>query len=137
MDYFLRMQGHVIGPMTASQVAAYDINPNTQVSTDGTYWQPLYDFPELMQQYSYKQQNAGTDSKKMLCGLMAIFFGTLGVQYFVLGRIGAGFITILLSIVTCGLWEIVAIIQGIMILCMSNAEFEAKYVNNRDTYPLF
>ncbi|MDE6006952.1 MAG: GYF domain-containing protein [Muribaculaceae bacterium] len=136
MSYFLNIQGRVIGPMSASQVIAYNVNPNTLVSTDGTNWQPLYSFPELMQMINAPRANQ-TDSNRILCGIMAILFGWLGVQYFIMGKVGAGFLTILLTAVTCGAWEIITFIQGIMMLCMTDAEFERKYTNNNSTLPLF
>ena len=72
-----------------------------------------------------------------MCGVLAIVLGTLGVHYFYLGKIGGGIICLLLSIVTCGLWGIVTLIQGIMMLTMSQAEFERKYVLSTSTFPLF
>lgn len=139
MNYFLSIQGRIVGPMSAPQVMAYDVNRNTQVSTDGYSWLPLYNFPELMEGLQYKRNTTTREagSKKLLCGLMAIFFGTLGVQYFVIGKVAGGFISILLSLVTCGLWEIVTLIQGILILAMSDEEFERKYLDNTSTFPLF
>lgn len=126
--------------MTPQQVMAYDVNPNTQVSTDGCNWQPLYRFPELMLLYHNRQaaemQQQG-DSKKTLCGIMALLFGGLGIQYFVIGKVAGGFITILLTCITCGLWEILTFIQGIMILCMSDSEFRRKFINTPSTLPLF
>lgn len=140
MNYFLSIQGRVIGPMSADQVMAYNVNPNVQISTDGVNWQPLYSFPELMQLYdaqAYRANAQQTDSKKTLCGIMAMIFGGLGVQYFILGKVSAGFITILLTLVTCGLWEILTFIQGIMMLCMTDDEFNRKYVYSTSTLPLF
>ena len=77
------------------------------------------------------------DSKRVVCGILAILVGTLGVQYFVIGKTTAGLLTILLSLVTCGCWGIVTLIQGIMMLCMTDAEFERKYVESTSTLPLF
>lgn len=140
MQYFLAINGQVIGPMSAHQVFAYNVNANTSVSTDGTSWTPLYTHPELMEiMRTRTPQNEAmqTDSKRILCGIMAMLFGCLGVQYFIVGKVGAGFITILLSLVTCGAWEIITFIQGIMMLCMSDAEFQRKYVDSTSTLPLF
>lgn len=136
MHYFLNIQGRVIGPMTSSQAMAYNVTPNTLVSTDGINWQPLYSYPELMQ-ILQQSGNAQSTSNRVLCGIMAILFGWLGVQYFIMGKVGAGFLTILLTAVTCGAWEIITFIQGIMMLCMTDAEFDRKYTNNPATLPLF
>lgn len=72
-----------------------------------------------------------------IAALFAILLGSIGVQYFYLGKISAGIITILLTIVTCGLWEIVMLIQGVLMFCMSNQEFRQKYVLSNSALPLF
>ena len=76
-------------------------------------------------------------SKKTLCGILAILVGTLGIQYFVINKVPAGLITILLSIVTCGLWGVVTLVQGILMLCMSDEDFKRKYIDSTSTLPLF
>lgn len=72
-----------------------------------------------------------------VAGLLAILLGTLGVHYFYVGKVGGGLICILLSIITCGIWGIVALIQGIMLLTMTQEEFERKWVYSQSTFPLF
>ncbi len=72
-----------------------------------------------------------------VAALLAIFLGGLGIQYFYLGKTGAGLITIGLTIITCGLWELVTFIQGILMLCMTNDSFRQKYVTTTSTFPLF
>lgn len=141
MHYYLFLNGQKIGPMTAHQLFAYDVNPNVSVSCDGINWNPLYTYPELMEIYHNQPAATGgvsdINSKKILCGIMAILFGTLGVQYFICGKTTAGIITILLSLVTCGAWEVITFIQGILMLCMSDADFKRKYIDSTSTLPLF
>lgn len=72
-----------------------------------------------------------------MAALLAILIGGLGIQYFYCGKVAAGIITIVLSLVTCGIWNILTLVQGIMMFCMTNQEFEAKYVNTSATFPLF
>lgn len=72
-----------------------------------------------------------------VAGLLAILVGYLGVHYFYLGKVGGGLLTILLCAVTCGLWSILVLVQGILMLCMTNREFERKYVTNPSSFPLF
>ena len=91
--------------------------------------QPPYGQPGYQQPY--------TSGKRIAAGVLAIVLGWLGIQYFICGKVGAGFITILLSLVTCGAWEIVTFVQGILMLCMSDQEFDAKYVYNDKVFPLF
>lgn len=139
MQYFVTVNGRVIGPMDAHQVLAYHVNANSSISTDGVNWAPLYTFPELMDllENNAAQTDYQTDSKRILCGIMAMIFGTLGIHYFIMGKTGAGFITILLSLITCGAWEIITFIQGIFMLCMSDSEFKRKYIDSTSTFPLF
>lgn len=135
--YYLYINDQVVGPMSAQQLGAYNVNPNTQVSTDeGQNWKPLYSFPELMSVYGARNQQ-DVSNKRILCGIMAIIFGTLGIQYFIVGKVGAGVITILLSLVTCGAWEIVTLIQGILMLTMDDQTFQQKYIDTTKTFPLF
>lgn len=72
-----------------------------------------------------------------VCGLLAILLGTLGVHYFYLNKIGAGIICIVLSLVTCGFWGVITLIQGILMLTMSQEDFERKYANSPSSFPIF
>lgn len=144
MKYFITFNGQTVGPMTKEQLFAYPVTPDTPVCTEENQtWTPLYMFPDLMEglsapgrvQASEEVNTTGKD--KVMCGVLAIVLGTLGVHYFYLGKIGGGIICLLLSIVTRGLWGIVTLIQGIMMLTMSQAEFERKYVLSTSTFPLF
>ena len=140
MQYYIYINGNAVGPMSEQQLFAYSIDQNTSISTDGVNWRPLYTYPELMVALRQRGEGyAGTElaNKKLLCGLLAIFLGTFGVQYFVLGKTWGGILTILLSCITCGGWGIVMLIQGILMLCMSEAEFQRKYIDNPATMPLF
>lgn len=49
----------------------------------------------------------------------------------------AGIVTIILSIVTCGLWGTLMFVQGIIILTMSPEEFERKFLNPATSFPIF
>ena len=70
---------------------------------------------------------------KVLFGIMTIIFNSIGVPCFMQGKVGAGILRIVLGMVSCGVItiinEILGIIQGIKILCMSDEEFAA----NKDT----
>lgn len=139
--YYIVLNNQTIGPMNMDQLMAYPVDANTPVSRDGGEWRPLYNFPELMEAYQRSGRAVAArnevSSKKTLCGILAIVIGGLGVQYFVLGRVGAGFLTILLTLITCGLWEIVMLIQGIMMLCMNDEDFKRKYIDSTSALPLF
>ena len=107
-----------------------------------------YNFASQAQyQQHYQQPAMNNDNAFDSCGpegksrgvaaLLAIFLGGLGIQYFYLGKATAGIISIVLSLVTCGLWSLVMLIQGIMMFCMTNAQFREKYVLSTSTLPLF
>lgn len=82
--------------------------------------------------------SSGPEGKSRgVAALLAILLGYLGAQYFYLGKFSAGIIVILLGFCTCGLWQLISTIQGIMMLCMTNEEFERKYVQTPATFPLF
>ena len=144
MKYFITYNNQTIGPMDKTQLFAYPVTSNTPVCTEEDQtWRPLYTFPELMEILSASAaQNCAADvnttgKDKVLCGVLAMLFGGLGVHYFYLGKISAGFICILLSLVTCGLWGCVVFIQGIVMLTMTQRQFEEKYVLNPATFPVF
>lgn len=72
-----------------------------------------------------------------VAGLLAIFLGYLGIQYFYCGKTTAGLIAIAISLVSCGAVSILWLIQGIMMIAMNQTEFERKYVNTDSAFPLF
>jgi TM2 domain-containing membrane protein YozV len=137
MQYYILIQDRTVGPMSAEQVFAYPVNKDTQVSADGGDWAPLFTRPELMQMLNARANRPLAGSNRVLCGVLAIFLGYLGVHYFITGKTTAGILTILLSCVTCGAWSVITLIQGIMMLCMSDQEFQYKYVDTQKTFPLF
>lgn len=77
------------------------------------------------------------NSQKTLCGVLAIVIGGLGLQYFLIGKTTAGIINIILAFATCGFWNIINLIQGIMILTMSESEWKEKFVDSPETFPVF
>lgn len=154
-NWYLLYNGQRIGPMSAHTLVAYNPSADMLVWTEGMpQWQPIYSVPELMALLNGTSANdepryfngvqapvppappySGKD--KMACGILAILLGGLGVQYFYLGKIGAGLLSILLEIVTCGIWSVIALVQGIMMITMSQQEFDHKYVFTDKTFPLF
>jgi len=82
------------------------------------------------------QYNGPSGKSNIAFGLFAIFLGWLGVQYFYIGKTTAGFLSILMLFCTCGLWKIILLIQGIAAICMSQDQFERKYVYSSSTFPI-
>ena len=66
---------------------------------------------------------------KIVFGILTILFNSIGVPCFIQGNVKAGILRIVLGVVTCGVIgfinEIMGIIQGIKILCMSDEEYAA------------
>jgi len=157
-QWYIVYNGKQIGPMQANQLPAYNVTANTLVWKDGMKeWQPAYNFPELMQiisqnsaqmpptgnmacpppQGGYYQQAACSDKNHTTAGILALLIGGLGIHYFYIGKTVAGLLTILLSFATCGLWGVVTLIQAIMMLTMTQEEFDRKYVYSTSSFPLF
>lgn len=78
-----------------------------------------------------------TGRSRGVAGLLAIFLGSLGVQYFYLGRTGAGIIAILITALTCGSASILWFIQGILMIVMNEQEFDRKFIYTTSSFPLF
>jgi TM2 domain-containing membrane protein YozV len=82
------------------------------------------------------------NSKKIVAGLMGIFFGGLGIHKFILGFNGAGVAmlvpSLVVPIVTCGfgffvpiVMHIVGLIEGIIYLTKTNEEFRDIYIEGK------
>lgn len=146
-DWYIIFNGQQVGPLSADQLSSYGLNTDSMVWHEGmSDWMRAGSVPELAiylnvgtqaPQTPYPNSYMPNEKSKVAAGVLAILLGGLGVQYFYLGKIGGGFITILLTIVTCGLWEILTFVQGILMLTMSDQDFYNKYVYTDKTLPLF
>lgn len=118
-----------------------EANDNDMVCNNCGHHFPQTPPPYDAYSQNYDRNNAfdeGPEGKSRgVAALLAILLGGLGIQYFYLGKTTAGFLTILLSIVTCGVWQVLMLIQGILMFCMTNAEFRRKFVLSNSTLPLF
>ena len=70
---------------------------------------------------------------RILYGIMTIIFNSIGVPCFMQGKVKAGILRIVLGLITFNVVfiinEILGIILGIKILCMSDEEFQANKEN--------
>lgn len=154
--WYIMYNGQPVGPMTVDQLFSYGLNPNSQVWTEGmTQWAAVYTIPDLMSRLNGQAANNGyspypgcppanfyqeygtSGKSKTTAGILALLIGGLGIQYFYVGKTTAGILTIFINLVTCGIWGIVMFIQGILMLTMSQQEFERKYVYTQNNFPLF
>jgi TM2 domain-containing membrane protein YozV len=69
--------------------------------------------------------------KKMSAGICAILLGWLGVHKFILGYTTEGVIQLVLGLLTCGLTNIIGIIEGVIYLTKSDEEFVRTYIQNK------
>lgn len=64
----------------------------------------------------------------MLCGVMGILLGYLGIHRFILGDVTGGVLRILISLLTCGAaGSVIGLVEGIIYLTKSDAEFIEIY----------
>lgn len=142
--WYIQYNDTQIGPMRKDELLAYDLRPDSMVwNPELPQWQPAYMIPELMTLIKDSKTHMPPPiidtgaPNRVLAALLAIFIGSLGVQYFYCGKTTAGFLTILLTVVTCGLWGFITLVQGIYMLTISDEQFYAKYVAGTSTLPLF
>jgi len=143
---FCRFCRHDLPP-TGDASGQYGGNDYRRMNYGGAYGDPgvgnqQYD-PYRRNPYGYMPDtnnpfDAGPEGKSRgVAALLAIFLGGLGIQYFYLGKIMAGVLTILINLVTCGVWTLVMLVQGILMFCIDNETFRQKYVLTTSQFPLF
>lgn len=142
-NWYIQYNGTQVGPMSKYDLLSYGLNPNSMVWNQNLpAWQPAYMVPELMKIINQPGPTPLLDTapgarNRVLAAIFALLFGSFGVQYFYCGKIPAGLITIVLSVVTCGLWGLLMFAQGIYMLTLTDAQFNAKYVDSTSTLPVF
>lgn len=74
-------------------------------------------------------------NKKLAAGLTGIFLGAFGVHKFILGYTKPSVITLVVSLLTCGVgyfvFQVIGIIEGVIYLTKSNAEFASEYLDGQ------
>ena len=70
-------------------------------------------------------------SKKLLCGILGIVVGWSGAHRFVLGDTTGGLIRLGISVITCGAGGIIGLIEGIIYLTKSDADFQKIYMDEK------
>ncbi|MGM9842797.1 MAG: NINE protein [Muribaculaceae bacterium] len=151
-QYFIYFQGKQVGPLNKQDLINYGINRDSFVWEVGTpEWKQASQIPDLADIIppappvngfytpgAYPQYpNQEINNKKIVASILALIFTGLGIHYFYLGKITAGILTIVLSLVTCGIWSFVMLVQGIVMLTMDDNSFAQKYLNPNTTFPLF
>jgi TM2 domain-containing membrane protein YozV len=73
----------------------------------------------------------GRGKDKMIAGLLGLLLGSLGVHHFYLGSTTLGIIYLCVTLFTCGTFAMLpaagGLIEGILLLTMSDDDFNARY----------
>jgi TM2 domain-containing membrane protein YozV len=69
--------------------------------------------------------------KKIVVGICAILLGWAGVHKFILGYTTEGIIQLVIGVLTCGLSNIIVIVEGIIYLTKSDEEFVRTYIQGK------
>jgi TM2 domain-containing membrane protein YozV len=76
-----------------------------------------------------------TTNNRIAAGICGILLGALGIHKFILGYTTPGLIMLLVSVLTCGfgavVMAVIGLIEGIIYLTKTDAEFEEMYVRNQ------
>ena len=70
---------------------------------------------------------AGRGKDRTTAGILGILLGGLGIHQFYLGSVGTGVILIAVTLVTCGIGAILGLVEGILILVMSDEDFNKRF----------
>lgn len=100
-------------------------------------YQQQYQQQQYQQAYQQPQQNypAPGEKSKTTAGVLALLIGGLGIHYFYLGKTTGGIVFLLLC--CTGIPSLLAFVQGIMMLTMTDEQFNQKYVYTESSFPLF
>jgi TM2 domain-containing membrane protein YozV len=69
--------------------------------------------------------------KKLVAGILGIVLGGLGIHRFYLGDTMGGILRIVITAVTCGAGGLIGIIEGIIYLTKSDADFQKTYIEEK------
>lgn len=86
---------------------------------------PAQSYPVYLQ-----PQIPGAD-KKVPAGVLGILLGGFGIHRFYLDDAQGGILRIVITVFTCGLGSIIGLIEGIIYLTKSDAEFVQTYLVER------
>jgi TM2 domain-containing membrane protein YozV len=77
-------------------------------------------------------------TNRIAAGVLGILLGALGIHKFVLGRVGAGLVMLLVTLLTCGwggiVMNVIGIIEGIIYLTRSEEQFYWEYVVGKKSW---
>jgi len=112
---------------------AEDLNDNTKEFQEEAK-ETAQEFKKGAQD-AYEQLTGEPSNKKVLAGILAILFGSLGIHKFILGYNKEGIIMLAVTLISLGflgwiVW-VVSIIEGILYLTKTDEEFYQTYQENK------
>ncbi len=146
MYRIIGIDGQQYGPVNAEQLRRWigenRINAHTLVQLEGTpEWKPLISFTEFAAdlkappRFGAPPLSDPRASSKVAAGVFGILLGSLGIHKFILGYTGAGLVMLLVSVLTCfilaPIMHLIGLIEGIIYLTKSDADFVRLYVEGR------
>ena len=112
-----------------AKVIAKEIDENTQEFQEEAK-NTAEEFTQGAKQ-AYEQINSDQGSKRIVAGIVAILFGSLGIHKFILGYQKEGIVMLVISFFRLGfllaLVALIGIIEGIIYLSKSDEEFFQTY----------
>ena len=72
--------------------------------------------------------DVASDKSKVVAGVLGILLGSFGAHRFYLGDMTGGIIRLVIAIFTCGVGGLIGLVEGIIYLTKSDAEFHNTYV---------
>ncbi|MCK5677780.1 MAG: NINE protein [Flavobacteriaceae bacterium] len=87
---------------------------------------------------AYEDLTSNKENKKILAGILAILFGSLGIHKFILGYSKEGIIMLVISILSFGilapLMGLIGLIEGVIYLTKTDEDFYKTYQVNKKTW---
>jgi TM2 domain-containing membrane protein YozV len=140
--------GQQYGPVSAEQLRSWlgqnRVKAQTLIQPEGaTEWKAVSTFPEFAGDLRPAPPLTAPPpvnlparaSNKIAAGVCGILLGSLGIHKFILGYTGTGIIMLLVTLLTCGMgglvMHVIGLIEGIIYLTKSDAEFVRLYVDGR------
>jgi TM2 domain-containing membrane protein YozV len=146
-QYYMAVGTAQQGPLPREELLTHGLRPETIVWTEGmAQWQRADSIPELASLFvatpvaapaayatpvaQYEPTNI--NGTKVAAGICGILLGAFGIHKFILGFTSAGVTMLLISVLSCGIgagvMHIFGIIEGIIYLTKSDADFYQTYV---------
>jgi TM2 domain-containing membrane protein YozV len=93
---------------------------------------------DLEQSQKTENKPKPPSGKRLPAGICGILFGALGIHKFIIGQTTAGLVMLLVTVLTLGIggtvMELIGIIEGIIYLTKSDAEFDRIYIDGRKAW---